>query len=166
MRTDYIHELACSLKKKYKTSNPFVLAEKLNIYVKFKYLEDLKGFYTVSQRNRFICIDNGLDETMAKIVACHELGHDQLHRNMTQFFTKSDIYNMTNIAEYEANLFTAEILIEDNKVIQILKSGYDFFTCAKILYVDRNLLSIKLHGMNNRGYKVNIPVEYKGDFLK
>lgn len=49
MKTDYIHELVGSLKKKYKTSNPFVLAERLNVNVRFKYLKDLKGFYTVSQ---------------------------------------------------------------------------------------------------------------------
>lgn len=154
------------MKKKYKTNNPFVLAEKLNVNVRFKYLEDLKGFYTVSQRNRFICINENLDETMTKIVACHELGHDQLHRNVIQFFTESNIYNMADIAEYEANIFAAEILVDDNEVIEILKSGYNFFACAKMLYIDENLLSIKLHGMNNRGFSVSVPVRYKGAFLK
>lgn len=101
MRSDYIHELACSLKKKYKTNNPFIFADKLNVNVRFKYLKSLKGFYTVSQRNRFICINNTLDETMPKIVACHELGHDQLHRHSIQLFTESNIYNMVDVAEYE-----------------------------------------------------------------
>ena len=44
----------------------------------------LKGMYRVIKRNRFIFLNNSLDENMLRIVCAHELGHDQLHRNMAK----------------------------------------------------------------------------------
>lgn len=165
MMTSYIKELADSLKKKFNSNNPFIIAKGLNINVKIKEMPALKGFYTINQRNRFIIVNSKLNATMIKIVLAHELGHDQLHRGIMDFFTEANIYTLTNQTEFEANMFAAELLVDDQEVINVLKAGYDFFTTAKMLYIDKNLLSIKLQAMNNRGYELNIPIEYKRGFL-
>lgn len=166
MMTSYIKELADSLKKRFSSNNPFIIAEGLNVNVRIKQIPELKGFYTINQRNRFIIVNEKLDATMTKIVLAHELGHDQLHRGIMDFFTETNIYTMTNKTEFEANMFAAELLVDDQEVLDVLKSGYDFFTTAKMLYIDKNLLSIKMQAMNNRGYELNVPVGYKRDFLK
>lgn len=63
-------------------------------------------------------------------------------------------------------MFAAEILMDDDEVLALLKSGCDYFSCAKMLYMDENLLSIKLAGMNNRSYSVSIPVSYNVNYWK
>ncbi len=55
--------------------------------------------------------NNSLDENMLRIVCAHELGHDQLHRNMAKTTPIHEfmLYDMKSKPEYEANIVAAEI---------------------------------------------------------
>ena len=72
-------------RKRYGSRDPFEIARQLGINVMLcKNFGSLKGMYRVIKRNRFIFLNNSLDENMLRIVCAHELGHDQLHRNMAK----------------------------------------------------------------------------------
>lgn len=164
---DYIRSISNRIIKKYRTRNPFAIAEALNIEVLYFDLGNLKGFYKKDGHNRFIVINENLDDPLKKIVCAHELGHDQLHRHLAKhnYLKEFMLYDMKSKPEYEANMFAAELLLDDEEVNDILQMEYDFFQSAKYLYVDENLLSIKMYSMNERGYDFNIPIKHDSCFL-
>lgn len=43
--------------------------------------------------------------------------------------------------------------------------GYNFYETACLLNTDIHLLAVKLMIMNTNGYQLNIPVDFKSDFL-
>ena len=107
MGNRFLAQIGSELVSKYKTRDPFTIAEALGIRVLF--CEDfgpLKGMYRVVNRNRFIFINKELDGQMQRIVCAHELGHDQLHRHMANGRTLHEftLYDMKNKSEYEAKL--------------------------------------------------------------
>lgn len=63
-----------------------------------------------------------------------------------------EIFDMRDRTEYEANTFAAHLLIDDEELIDLLKSGRDCFSVAMILTVNPNLLNIKLSDTNRMGY--------------
>jgi hypothetical protein len=56
--------------KKYKTRNPYELADSLGIVVMRRDLARLKGFYTVENKTRYIVINERLDEDFQHLIAC------------------------------------------------------------------------------------------------
>lgn len=164
---EYILNVSKKIIKKYKTRNPFAIAEAMNIEVLYFDLGKLKGFYKKDGHNRFIVINENLNEPLQKIVCAHELGHDQLHRYLAKnsYIKEFMLYDMKSRPEYEANMFAAELLLDDNDVNEVLQMECDFFLSAKHLYTDKNLLSIKMQSMNSRGYDFKIPIEHDSSFL-
>lgn len=153
--------------KKYDTRDPFEIAASMNIEVLFTDLGKLKGFYKRDGHNRFIVINENINELLQKIVCAHELGHDQLHRHLATNYTLQEfmIYDMKSLPEYEANLFAAEILLDDEDVLANFNQGYNFYETACLLHTDSHLLAIKLMSMNSEGHRFNIPTDLKSDFL-
>ena len=85
MTAAYLSKVGNDLVKRCGTRDPFRIARELGIEVLF--CEDfgpLKGMYRVIKRNRFIFINKDLSPRMQTIVCAHEIGHDQLHRNMAK----------------------------------------------------------------------------------
>lgn len=115
--------------KKYKTIDPFELADNLNIIVLFWYLHhEINGFYKLEQRNRFIVINKNLADEEQRFVCAHELGHAILHRNInTPFFRKYTFFSVDRI-EMEANTFAVELLIPDDELSEKRKRN----TCLTI----------------------------------
>ncbi|MDR2570948.1 MAG: hypothetical protein LBD23_11765, partial [Oscillospiraceae bacterium] len=66
--------------------------------------------------------------------------------------------------EYEANVFAADILLDDDEVFDLMKKGYDESQVARWLGVNINLLLIKLHEMNKRGFEFRLSREAGGVF--
>ena len=93
------------LVKRCGSRDPFEIARQLGINVMLcENFGSLKGMYRVIKRNRFIFLNNSLDENMLRIVCAHELGHDQLHRNMAKTTPIHEfmLYDMKSKPEYEA----------------------------------------------------------------
>lgn len=83
MNAEQLSRVGEKLVKRCGSRAPFEIARQLGVHVMLcENLGSLKGMYRVIKRNRFIFLNNSLDENMLRIVCAHELGHDQLHRNM------------------------------------------------------------------------------------
>ena len=61
-------------------------------------------------------------EPIRRILVAHELGHDRLHKKMAMLkgFQEVELFDKTIPAEYEANIFAAELMIADNEVLELL----------------------------------------------
>lgn len=126
------------LLKKYKTNDPFILAEKLNIFVHIRYMhEEINGFYKLEQKNRFIVINKNLSEEMQRFVCAHELGHAFLHTKInTSYFKRYTLFSVNKI-EVEANTFAVELLIED------INENTSIYDLAKIYGVPQEVAHLK-----------------------
>ncbi|WMJ22662.1 ImmA/IrrE family metallo-endopeptidase [Paludicola sp. MB14-C6] len=165
--SQYITDIVDQLVKQYKTRDPFELTEALNIFVGYRPFNSLKGFYCVMNRERHIILNDNLSEQEQRLVIAHELGHDRLHQTFAKVSPMKDfqLYDMTSKPEYQANYFAAELLIDDNDVINLAEEGMDYNNIAQLLEVPNDLLSFKLHSLNQKGYKFNIPKNISSRFL-
>lgn len=103
-----IFEFAQKLVTRYRTSNPYEIADMLGISINYKPFNSLKGMYYVVDRCAFITLSDTLDETMEKVVLFHEIGHHLLHRHLaSKAFQEFGFYDMSSKPEMEANIFAA-----------------------------------------------------------
>lgn len=161
-----IFEFAQRIAKRYRTSNPFELAEMLGIRISYKHFGSLKGMYFVVDRCAFITLSDTLDETMEKIVLFHEIGHHLLHRHLaSKAFQEFGLYDMSSKPEMEANIFAANMLIDDYELDSLARENYTTSQIASMLYVPHQMLLIKMQDMNTRGYDYNLDYEPRADFL-
>ncbi|WP_051188634.1 ImmA/IrrE family metallo-endopeptidase [Proteocatella sphenisci] len=168
-RLNKIKNTAESLVKKHATREPAKLAERLGIHL--YYLNDLKdmlGMYTVINKRRSILVNASLNKRLIELVIAHEIGHDRLHQKICKesSFREFQVLDVTSRPEYEANVFAAHILIDDHKLIGLLKEGYDVLQISLIMDVNVNLLLIKLNELKRDGANYNISHIPPGDFLK
>ena len=155
--------------KKSRTRNPFIIAEDNGIMLIFdSNLNKMKGMYTIIKRNRIIIINDNMPERMQQIVCAHELGHDALHRQFAKDggLREFMLYDMKSRPEYEANMYAADLLLDDEEVMELAKDGYDMQQVAGILNTDINLIGLKMASMNYRGFDLRIGIEPKSDFLR
>lgn len=99
-------EIALALAKKHHTNNPFEIAEELGFIIEKKPLGQLKAYYRITKRNKFITLNSNL-KRYEEIIECgHELGHYVMHRDHNTFMLSS--LNLSiNRYESEANRFSA-----------------------------------------------------------
>lgn len=169
MYNDTISLQVNKILKQCDSRNPFDIAKELGIMVLFDdNLDKLKGMYCIIKRNRIIIINSNLPEEMQKIVCAHEIGHDVLHRQLASLGALQEfvLYDMKSRPEYEANMFAAELLLDDKDVYNLVIEGYDMQQVAGELNTDINLVGLKMTNMNYRGYNFRIGLEPNGDFLK
>lgn len=169
MGADSLTKVGSDLVKRCGTRDPFRIARELGIEVMFcSDFGPLKGMYRVIRRNRFIFLNEDLSPRMQRIVCAHELGHDQLHRNLAkgnslQEFT---LYDMTTKPEYEANIVAAEILLDTNEVLEyIYQYEYTSEQIAFAMQTDINLVALKVAHLIETGYDLRRQ-EHQSDFLK
>ena len=165
----YVYGRADELVKMYATHDPFELCEDLHINIKYKDLgNSLKAFYFYQSRIKNIVINSRILEPMQKVLCAHELGHAILHgKTTTKAFREIELFDSALPAECEANLFAAEVLIDDHELLELFSySDASFFNIAKQLYVPAELLDFKLRILQHKGYKFNSPIISRSDFLK
>ena len=169
MQSDKLIMVGERLVKKYRTRNPFEIAECLGIIVKeCPDFGPLKGMYTIIKRNRFILLNDTLDDDMKRIVCAHEIGHDQLHRDIVKrgVMKEFTLYDMKSKPEYEANIVCSEILLDTEEVLtHIYEDHYTAEEIAQIMHTDINLVVLKVAHLSALGYGLNRQ-DYKSDFLK
>jgi Zn-dependent peptidase ImmA (M78 family) len=167
MNCSNISKCANNLIKTYETNDPFKIAEYLGINLKYEKLQRLKGFYTYILRNRYIVINNNIDDISAKLVCAHEIGHDRFHRGLgiNMFQDKLCVSLKTSIPEMEANFFAAEILVPDNNFLDLVAENFTYKQIACTLGVKTELLIVKAQLLNSKGYNLNIPYIPQANFL-
>ena len=80
--------------------------------------KSLKGFCFISCQTTYVVINTFLADAVKQIVAAHELAHIVLHRNQLKIAPMKDtvLYDMASQTEYEANLFAADLLLDDEEI--------------------------------------------------
>ena len=111
-----IRRRVVNLERKYGTRNPYKLCKRMKINIVYMDLGNIKGIYKKVVTNKFIVINENLDEFCQKVVLAHELGHAILHHSKEiQALKDYDLFpRYTNQIEIEANTFAAELLIDDD----------------------------------------------------
>jgi Zn-dependent peptidase ImmA (M78 family) len=167
---NYITGLVDSLVCRYKTRDPYALCDALGVRIRLKDLgTDIKAYYVCMCRIRNIVINSRVSETVRRILVAHELGHDRLHKEiaMLKGFQEFELFETALSVEYEANIFAAELLIDDDELLELLNDDdKSFFGVASELYVPAALLDFKFRVLKTKGYRFDAPYIANGDFLK
>ena len=127
LRNTYIYTETKKLIKKYGTRDPFEIMDQMNIVVgETSRYKTLKGYCFMSCKTIYVMISSFLSEEEKMIVAAHELGHIILHRSQLKMAPMQDdtLYNMTDNTEYQANLFAADLLIDDEEIEDMVQDVY------------------------------------------
>lgn len=97
--------------RKFSTFNPFAIAERLNIQVRYVNFEQKPlGEYTKILGDKLILLDWSLRDSNLKYVVCsHELFHATDHEDISSYYSLGD--KQRSRLEYEANLFTSVIIL-------------------------------------------------------
>ena len=114
--------------------------------MKYEYMRTaVKGFFIRSSRVKVITINSDLPETVRRFILAHELGHAVLHGNSgCSTFHDVTLYDDSSATEKEANLFAAELLMNDEDVLTMINHDGTFFSAAAVLGVPMELLDFKL----------------------
>lgn len=160
------------MKMQYKERDPERLCREMGILVKRipmgKGEKDCKGFFIVKCRIRMIILNADLPLRRQRIVLSHELGHAVLHCRYSELRTFHDfeLFDETSAFEYEANIFAAEFLLDDENVLELLNEDISFFNAARMLRVPPELLDFKFRVLKRKGYALNSPICAQSDFMK
>ena len=122
----------------------------------------------IEHRGRYVMISSFLSEEEKMIVAAHELGHIILHRSQLKMAPMQDdtLYNMTDNTEYQANLFAADLLIDDEEIEDMVQNeDLDYFGLCSSLNATPELMSFKLYSLTKRGQAYHMPMEIQSNFL-
>ncbi len=138
-----IKDIVRKLVRKYKTSDPYELADYLNIIVLIDNLdESIRGYFHYFKRNKIIHINSKLSDKDKRIVLAHELGHAVLHPRLNIIFMEHNTYFVKSKYEYEANKFAAELLIDDCDIKDIRYESASYI--AATLGVNEELVKYKI----------------------
>ena len=167
---DQISRSVDKLIRKYQTRDPRELCAALDVRIRLKDLgTEIKAYYFYQSGIRNIVLNSRVSEPIRRILLGHELAHDRLHRKiaMLKGFQEFELFNKILPAEYEANIFAAELLIADNELLSLLNDDdKSFFDVARELYIPAPLLDFKLRVLKHKGYPIEALYIGNGDFLK
>ena len=76
-----------------------------------------------------------------------------------------EIFDIKDATEYDANVFAANLLIDEQEVLEMAHEGYDVVYIARELNLNVNILLVKLNEMNKNGYDLRVPYEPPRKFL-
>lgn len=165
---EYIIEKVSLLKSEYGTSDPVELLEALGVKIKYNYeFTKLKAFYYVMFGCPYVVLNGNMDEYQMRTVAAHELGHHVLHQSLAQNSPMKEMgfYDIKAGPEYEANLFAANLLIDDDELVKMINEESDFYNLCSNMNVLPELMAFKMKTFVKKGINLNIPVSFKSDFL-
>ena len=136
-----IKKLVTKTIKKYKTNNPFELAEALGIEVLYENLGSINGYYTKMLRSKYIHVNYNLNEDRQRYTVAHELGHALMHPNAnTPFLRENTLFSVDKL-ERQANTFAVELLMPDNIISQY--EGYTVHNIASLVGIPNGLEVLK-----------------------
>lgn len=137
-----INNTISRLVKRYGTSNPFELADAMNIAILYEELGTINGYYNKPLRMKQIHINCNLNDKMRKFTCAHELGHAILHPNAnTPFLRTSTLFSIDKL-EIEANSFAMNLLIPDEIILENCYLTTEQF--SRLLGYEQALIELRL----------------------
>ena len=161
-------ELSSKLVRTYGIRDPFRLFQLLDITVNYFSTKRQKGLSALIDDIPFIFINRNMSEEMQRTTCAHELGHILLHREVLSGqkpLLEYELFDIRNAAEYEANAFAANLLIDEEELNDLLHNGADMVTAASSLNINVNLLMIRLLMMRKDGQPIDAPFTPDNAFL-
>lgn len=137
-----IRKKVSSLRKKYKTNNPFDIAKSLGITILFEELGGINGYYNKQLRMKQIHINCNLPRHEQSFTCAHELGHALPHPNANTPFLRKKTYLSVEKLEMEANKFAIELLISDEDLLE-----YKNYTTEQVSHIfgyHKGLIDLRL----------------------
>lgn len=157
------------LKRKYIESDPKRLCECLDILVLYIDCDkSFKGMYTYIDRIPSITVNSNLCGQEQCVIIAHELGHRILHTKEMSLagYHSSGQFDYSGVFEREANLFAAELLLDDTMVCEMIQCGQSTCDIAKTLNVPSEIVHFKLEMLRDKGKILkNISVDTDSRFL-
>ncbi len=146
-----------------KTKDIWAIYDKLGISWDAKDLGSprtgLKGYCTSFFSNYYVMINRRIAAHLQILVAWHELGHIILDPELLtdgNCLFDSNFYSSAVDAERRANLFAAEGLIDDDELLELLKSGYTRKAAASELLVPVPFVDYKIRILR----EYDVPIKY------
>ena len=161
-------QLPNELIAEYCTRDPFQIAFLMDVAVKFINTKRQKGLCAIFDGYPFIFINQNLSEQMQRMTCAHELGHVLLHKDILTGnvpLLEYELFDIRNSTEYEANVFAANLLIDETELNEQIAEGGDVVSIASALDINVNLLLIKLIEMRRSGKELNVPFTPERGFL-
>lgn len=116
---------ADKLMEHFQTRCPFELCSALNItLMKVALPAPIKGFYVDILKQPFIYLNQALTDQQQRVILAHEIGHALLHTKQNSLYLRSNTYVVVSRYELQADLFAAQILLEDHLFDEV-RSGLD-----------------------------------------
>lgn len=137
-----VNDTILCLTKKYNTSDPYELADALNISVFYEELGTINGYYNKPLRMKQIHINHNLNEMDAKFTCAHELGHAILHPNASTPFLRSKTFLSVDKLEIEANTFAVNLLIPDEIIVENM--DYTTEQLSRLLGYNQKLIELRM----------------------
>lgn len=167
-RFDEIIQVTEEIVDTYGTRNPRDLADDLDVTVMYRDFNQQKGVFTTIEGQPFVFVNNNLVEEQQNIVLAHELGHFLLHLDelgASPMLVEENFFNKSsNRQEYEANLFTSQLLLPDDEILEHIGYGRTQLEIAQAMGSDVNLVAMKIETLMKQGYALR-GLEYQRNFL-
>ena len=131
-------------------------------------LKEYKANYTYIKRQHIVLYSKKIKKNLEPILY-HEIGHRVLHWRDSDyiFHIDSDSNRLETQYELEAEVFAAEMCLDDDIVLSCLFSRrLTFFQTARVCGVPNDTLYFKCRILQERGFTINLPITVTSDCLK
>lgn len=147
MKYSAVSALADSLKTEYKTNDPTAICEGKGINIMYQPMGNhqsaIKGFVIGVDGVFTVVVNSDLPENIRRVIIAHELCHALMHcEGRVAKYSDTAVFDDISEKEREANLFAAQLLIDDSDVIN-QDEDITFFQLAARLCVPAELLDFK-----------------------
>lgn len=149
-----IAALCNDLVRRHGTKNPFHLADALGVkVVSCPDFKELEGMYKIILGKPYVFLKGSLTRRRAGEILAHELGHHVLHGEMGEdsFVQDHFLLDMTLKPEYEANLFAAQLLVDEKRLLLLLQEGKSVQEAASLLKKHSILVEMKIKILREEG---------------
>lgn len=113
---DFVSRCVDKTIKKYKTNDPFIIANQKGIIITESPLGETLGLYMMRRRFQFITLNSDMNLHEKRFVCAHELGHAiEYPECNTSFLRKTTLTSISRI-EVQANKFATLLLTYYDKM--------------------------------------------------
>lgn len=168
MTAEYIYKCARATVQVYGTGEPEDIFRTRGAVIKEKAPAGLSGMICMKDSRLIVYPPHASYGSKRRISMAHMLGHAILHKDRLcagECFEDCFFSGGGSCAEKEADIFAAEILIDDEKIKDMDRFGFTEGQIAAHLGALRALASCKIYSMRCRGISV-CQSSYRADFMR